>query len=101
MKKELLETIENLGWLVHDCGDEFEIEQSSPLGEDFIFYASKSDTVKDIIKYARDFDADEHAELYIGMRGTHGIPNDIRALLDDASDIQDMLNELAEAVQAI
>ena len=45
---------------------------------------------------ATDFDPDEHAELYINMRGTRGVPDSIRTLIDDADEIKNFLIEIAE-----
>ncbi len=101
MKKSLVKTIENLGWIIHECGDELELEQSSPLGEDFFFSVSKNNAAREIAEYAANFDEEEHAELWIDGRGTRGIPSSIRALLDDAADIQEMLNDLADAVLSV
>lgn len=101
MKKLLVKAIENLGWIIHDCGEDLELEQSSPLGEDFFFSVSKKNTAREIAEYAANFDEGEHAEMWIGGRGTNGIPSSIRALLDDAADIQQMLDDLADAVQAV
>lgn len=39
--------------------------------------------------------------VYNEGRGTRGIPSSIRALLDDAADIQIMLDNLAEVVQSV
>lgn len=101
MKKSLVKAIEKLGWIIHDNGEDLELEQSSPLGEDFIFCVSKKNAARDIAEYAANFDEEEHAEMWIEGRGTRGIPSSIRALLDDAADIQIMLDDLAEVVQSV
>lgn len=101
MNKQLKRTIENLGWIIHNNGDEIELEQGSPLGEDFSFTINKENAVDEIKQYALDFDPDEHAGMWIEQRGSNGIPNSIRALLNDADEIQSMLEELAIAVAAV
>ena len=60
--------------------------------------AEKKTPARDIAEYAAEFDADEHAEMWVDKRGQNGVPNSIRALIDDADAIQEMLDELAEAV---
>ena len=95
LENKVIETCEDLGWWVNECGDYLEIGQASPLGEDFFFTIAKNDIIQDIKEYASDFDADEHAENISRMRGA---PKSIRALLADADEIQEMLYELADAV---
>lgn len=98
LSKELRKVIEQKGWKINEYDNEIDICQYSPLGEDFFFTVSKENARQEIIDYAFEFDPEEHAELYIGMRGTHGIPNSIRDLMDDADAIAEMLDELSEAV---
>ena len=52
-------------------------------------------------EYASDFDVDDHIEMWIEARhnGVQGVPN-TRTLVEDAEAIQDMLDELAEALSA-
>ena len=40
---------------------------------------------------ADDFDADEHAAGWIEIRGTRGVPDSIRTLLEDADEIKSKL----------
>ena len=98
MTKELQDVIEDCGWIIHKYEDEIELEQSSPCGEDFVFSIGKKTPARDIAMYAENFDPDEHAEMWVEFRGQRGVPNSIRALIDDADAIQEMLDELAEAV---
>lgn len=51
MKKSLVKAAKNLGWIIHDNGEELEFEQSSPLGEDFSFCVSKKNTARDIAEF--------------------------------------------------
>ena len=50
---------------------------------------------------ADDFDVDDHIAMWIEAKknGTAGVPS-TRELVHDAEDIQEMLNELAEALTA-
>lgn len=96
MKKEIKNIIENLGWDIYEDKYDIDIRKFSPLGEDFGFSINNSaNMVEDIIEYAEDFDEEEHYTPLIEMKGTHGIPNSIRDLLNDAHDIKLMLLELA------
>ncbi len=75
----------------------------SPLGED-LPEEFEVDTVKELVKEMRqradNYDADEHAELWIGSRGQNGVPNcSIRELLDDAEEIGKMYEALADVLE--
>lgn len=75
----------------------------SPLGED-LPEEFEVDTVADLVKEVREransYDADEHAELWIGSRGQNGVPYcSIRDLLDDADAIGRMYMRLADVVE--
>lgn len=48
---------------------------------------------------AEGFDVDEHVELWIGGRGENGVPGTVRELLDDAEEIQRMLDDLADRLE--
>ena len=90
--------IEDLGWNIEienwSNQKEYRISQYSPLGEDFSFNVSYDDPVNDIIRYYNNYDAEEHAEIFIECRGKRGTPSSIRALLKDADDIEEMLKKL-------
>lgn len=86
------------GWSVYKDEDGWDIRQASPAGEDFGFYIRHGDDVetaiKEIKEYAYDFDIDEHVRLNLGVRGAPGV----RELVEDAKEIQKMLDELADGV---
>ncbi len=102
---ELLDKAEELGWCIHESDTEWEFIQNSPAGEDFSFDISTSgvhnagDMVREIRSYANDFDAEEHAKMWIGAQGkVSGVP-DIKTLVKDADAIKLMLNEFASAME--
>lgn len=75
------------------------LEQYSPLGEYCCFYAEKKRFAASISEYAENFDADEHATMWIENRhSVKGVPQSVRALIDDADAIQEMLTELSEQI---
>lgn len=96
---KMLDVCEKKGWGVFEYGDYIELRQYSPAGEDFGFTVDRNNFLKEVIGYAEDFDADEHAEMWVeNMHNVAGVPQSIRTLIQDADDIQDMLLELAEAL---
>lgn len=100
MKNKIRDIIENLDWNIYEDETDVELEKYSPLGEDFIFSIDNNDNiVEQIIDYAENFDTDEHAEMYINIRGERGVPNSIKDLIEDAQDIKQMLLELANELK--
>lgn len=85
--------------------DEFyrEIEFYSNEGEDVIeciwYDGTNEGFINAFKKNADDFDADEHAKMWIEQRGTRGVPNSIRALINDAEWIKNELTKVATELQ--
>lgn len=124
---ELLEQMDGLlhgspwSFRVYDLNDAdvgFIFEAWSPAGEDLPYEGSLVNLPRDgrgayevapedalayCAKFMRieadGFDVDEHVELWIDGRGRNGVPGTVRELLDDAEEIQKMLNELAETLE--
>lgn len=105
---ELKTYIESKGWKVDNCGfgnDEvgWEVSQYSPAGEDFVFYLQHNNDVEEAVsllkKYAYNFDEEEHIAMYIkaGENGLEGVPS-AKKLVEDAAEIQAMLDDLADGV---
>lgn len=72
----------------------------SPAGEDFgidVWYnGEQEDFIRAFAEAAHDFDADEHAEMWVNARGTVcGVPSSIRELIDDADAIRKELMDIA------
>lgn len=102
-KGRLLEAAENEGWSVsEDEHGGVEFEKHSPAGEDFLFYIHGKDIVSGVREYAYDFDTEEHVTMLVIAKnnGFAGVPS-IRELCDDADEIQRMLDELADALEAV
>jgi hypothetical protein len=80
-----------------------EIAKHSPAGEDlnFTFDNSPSTLIGQIVKFVDGFDAEEHATFWVTEgSGMSGVPS-LRILLQDAEDIQNMLNDLKLGLQTI
>ena len=100
MKQRYRDEIERLGWNIYEDEFCYEFSQQSPAGEDFSFAIEKDDIVRAVRQYARDFDADEHEEMWISMiHSVAGVPQSVRELIDDADNIQTMLDDLADALE--
>lgn len=96
MNKRMKHICEKLDWKVNEYKTDVELEKYSPAGEDFLFCVDKNNIIKNITEYADDFDADEHAEMWVkNMHTVRGVPQSIRALINDADAIKEMLLELA------
>lgn len=110
---KLLEKSERLGWSfkiwnepVTACNyaneerNYVELSKYSPAGEDFCMVIdfngnNPAETfVENLKKYAYDFDENEHVELWLPLRGKGGCPENIKDLLEDATAIKEMINEL-------
>lgn len=81
-----------------------ELEWYSPEGEDFIFTVWHNGSARGFAQgfgeCADDFDPDEHAEMWIENRHTvSGVPQSIRALIDDADAIEKFLGDVAAELE--
>lgn len=76
-----------------------EIEFYSPEGEDVIetiyYDGTEEDFVNGFKEIADNFDADDHAEMWINNRNVPGTPQSVRALIDDAEEIKNTLVSVA------
>ncbi len=98
--KKYLHVFKHYGWKVNITDKEIEIENWSPAGENLVEYLDKKiDIPSQMQKIADNFDADEHAEMWIEHRGKNGVPGSIRMLLNDADAIQEMYNKIAHALK--
>lgn len=109
LNKKIISTLESSDFRVcsvykHNGEVCAEIETFSPAGEDVIIAIWYDGTSKDFIQkfrgYAEDFDADEHAEMWVDSRGKNGVPSTIRELIEDADEIKSMLLDMSEKLEA-
>ena len=84
---------------------DIDLETYSPEGEDvivsLIYDGTEEDFIREFISYANNFDADEHAEMWVNSRGKNGVPDNIRDLLEDAEWIKDTLMEIADELKEL
>ena len=100
---ELKQIIEDNGFAIYEDGDELELSQYTPEGEDwnetFEFKGDPNVFIQDLIRRINNFDIDDEVEPYVAMRGKQGVPSSISALLADAQWKLDTLTELQTALQ--
>ena len=80
-------------------GHYIEMEYWSDLGEDVIITLVVDElTIEEIVHemylYEEDFDAEEHATEWFNMHGEHNAPTSLRALLKDADEQAEKLEEI-------
>ena len=102
--EKIVEIAESLDWSVTKNGAWYEFSKYSPAGEDFSFTVydeTGNDIAECVAVYVDGFDKDDHVEMWMEARrnGVDGVPT-IRELVDDAEEIEKMLNELAESLEA-
>lgn len=94
---------EDLEWSWYDCNDGYvELQKSSPAGEDFWITVNTGNLVDEVRSASDCFDPDEHVRSLLNAKagGFRGVP-DVKTLAEDADAIQEMLEELAGAMEAI
>ncbi len=79
-----------------------DLETYSPEGEDvivpLIYDGTEEGFIVAFVDYANYFDAEEHAEIWINIRGKNGVPKSIKDLLEDAEWQKNMFLKVAEAL---
>ncbi len=104
LEQKYIDILEENDWSVSSYTDDgrVELQKYSPVGEDFSIIVEVEDFTESVREYANDFDADEHAEMWVEARGkANGVPESIRELIEDAEEIQEMLDGLADALEEI
>ena len=102
LRAALKRKAEKMDWKWCDDDDgSVELETWSPAGEDIIVDLEGKDLVREMREYAANFDVDEHVEPLVEMRGKRGVPSSARVLVEDAEEIQNMLDELSDAFDRI
>ena len=98
--KKYLPVFKRCGWNVNVSDNEIEIENWSPAGENIVECLDKNiDIPSQMQNIADNFDADQHAEIWIEHRGKNGVRGSLRTLIHDADAIQEIYNELAHALK--
>lgn len=103
-KERFIDAAEREGWKVSETDSEFELSKFSPLGEDFNFCVERRNAAANVLDYYEDFDPEEHAAMWINAKTQKGnpsqVPGTLKDICQDADDIDEMLGDLARAVQA-
>ena len=95
--KKIKTLLEEKGFTVKKYGDEFELQQYTPAGEDWHINLDK---LEDIVEYAEDFDPEEEFEIWYeaGRNGVGGVPK-ITELWKDQLWKQELLNSIAKELK--
>ena len=110
LPKKVMDVLEACGWRLNSIEKQdgeycAEIENWSPAGEDLpetIWYnGTGKGFVEAVQEWASDYDAEEHAEMWVESRGERGVPNSIRDLINDADAIGEMFDDLAEKLSLV
>lgn len=89
-----------------DYGYLVESEYWSDLGEDCIISLVVKKLTKEEILHAmyeceESFDAEEHATELFNLHGAHGTPTSLRALLNDANEQAEKLQQIYEVMREL
>lgn len=110
--KAMLDKAEEMDWSFdvwiegsRDSRTYAELGKYSPAGEDFsmIIDFDKDNQVESFLRnlrgYYEDFDVDDHAEMWLPSRGKGGCPSSIKALVENAEAIENMILELLDTLE--
>ena len=110
LNDKVIEVLENKEFAIHKIekqGDNYytEINQYTPLGEDWWetiwFDGTDEGFIEAIRERYNTFDVDEETEIWIECRGKNGVPNSIKALVEDAEWKESILGELADELEEL
>lgn len=110
LDSKIIEIVENNDFHINEVekqDDSFYVElgQYTPCGEDWwetIWFDGTNDGfIEAVMERYEDFDVDEEAEMWIESRGKNGVPNSIKALVEDAEWKESMLEKLADELEEL
>lgn len=110
LSNKIISIVENNGFSIHEVekqNEDFyvEINQSTPLGEDWWETIWFDGTDEGFIEAIKDryngFDVDEETEIWIENRGKNGVPSSIKALVEDAEWKERTLGELFDQLEEV
>ena len=110
LNDSIIEVLENKDFVVHEVEEQdnefyVELNQYTPCGEDWWETIWFDGTDEGFVKSVRErhyyFDVDEEVELWIDSRGKNGVPNSIKALVEDAEWKESILGALADDLEGI
>lgn len=105
-KGRLLEAADSADWSCYCDEDGIDFRKHSPAGEDFGFYIrakTGEEILEKVREYAEGFDTEEHIAMWVEVKQDkvrNDIPS-IRELVEDADDIQKMLDNLVDILEEV
>lgn len=106
MNQKLIELLiakaEELGWRVIVDEKTWEFQKYSPAGEDFWISISGKDVVDELLDWYEGFDPEDHVMMHMEAKkhGVSGVPS-LKELVEDADAIDEMIEELYDALHAV
>jgi len=99
-------SISENGGNAKEHGYVIEGEYWSDLGEDVLItlvvdHADIDEIVNAMYDYAEGFDAEDHATELYNLHGAYGTPTSLRALLEDADEQQEVLDNIFEVMRKL
>ena len=110
LHNKVIEIVERKDFSINEVekqGNDFYVElgQYTPCGEDWwetIWFDGTDEGFIEAVRERYDnFDVDEEVEIWIESRGERGVPNSIRALVEDAEWKETMLGELTDELEKL
>lgn len=100
MNAKIKKVLKNLDWNMDIYEGDADLRKASPAGEDFSISVSLDNLVDEVRSASDDFNVEEHVHMLLDAKnaGLSGVP-DVRTLVEDAEAIQEMLEELATALE--
>lgn len=99
---DIFTVLETNGFVPCILDDGLECSGWTPAGENYTFYLhgkTEEEWANELKKIAREFDVDEHVELWSNERGKNGVPGTFSELIEDAKWIANKFEEMVNGIK--
>lgn len=110
LNSKIIEVVEKYDFCLEDVEEQdgkyfVEMNNCTPCGEDWwetiLFDGTSENFAKSVRERANNFDVDEEVEIWIEGRGENGVPDSIKALVEDAEWKKSTLEKLADELEKL